>query len=309
MKWQHKATIARVCARLPFGDRLYRFGQRHVGQLRAQPLVRLATQLEMVRWLSAAGVAVHGARFFEVGTGHMPIVPIGFYLSGARECFTVDLNRRIDWGLTRRSLEWLAYNSAEVARLYGSGVIEPALFQERFARLRELRSNPQRFLECAGIRYLAPQDAAHTCLPSASFDCHYSITVLEHVAPPALRDILVEARRVLKPKGAALHFVDPSDHFAHSDPAIQLINFLRYSEAEWLRLAGNEFAYCNRLRASDFVALAASVGFSAVRTETKVDEPSRLALLQGFSIDPRFAGYSADDLCTTSLRVMWKCVT
>ena len=86
MKWQHKAAIARVCARLPFGDRLYRFGQRHVGQLRAQPLVRLATQLEMVRWLSAAGVAVHGGRFFEVGTGHMPIVPIGFYLSGAREC-------------------------------------------------------------------------------------------------------------------------------------------------------------------------------------------------------------------------------
>jgi SAM-dependent methyltransferase len=306
MKWQYKAAVARVCARLPLGDRVYRLGQRHLGELRARPLVRLATQIDMLEWLTASGVVVRDSRVLEVGTGHMPIVPIGFYLSGARECFTVDLNRRVDWRLTRHCLEWMVSHSGEVASLYRAELVEPAVFAERFARLRELCHTPRRFLECAGIHYLAPRDAADTGLPSASIDCHCSVTVLEHIAPGVLRDILVEAKRLLKPRGVALHFVDPSDHFAHADPSITLTNFLRYPEAEWLRIAGNEFAYCNRMRASDVMALAASLGFSVVRAETKVDERSVMSLRRGFRVDARFAGYSAEDLATTALRVMWK---
>ena len=98
------------------------------------------------------------------------------------------------------------------------------------------------------------------------------MTVLEHVAPQALEGILREARRILKPGGAALHFIDPGDHFAHSDRTISAINFLRYSERDWQRVAGNEFAYCNRLRASDFLSMAARVGFRATRTEIEVDK-------------------------------------
>lgn len=304
MRWQYKASVARVCARLPLGERLYRFGQRRFGNLRAQPARRLAAQVGMARWLSAYGMSVRGRDFFEVGTGHIPVLPIGFFLTGARQCITVDLNRRLDWDLTAETLRWIAARGEELRTLYAD-VVDHDLFAERLAKLSELRADPKRFLEQAAIRYLAPRDAAHTGLEAGSVDCHYSMTVLEHVAPPALEGILSEARRILKPGGAALHFIDPGDHFAHADRSISAINFLRYSERHWSRLAGNEFAYCNRLRASDFLALAARAGLRPIRTEVEVDAASREALRQGFPLDAAFQRYGVEDLCTTSLRVLW----
>lgn len=306
MRWQTKAAIARWCAQVPLGESLYRFGQRRFGELRVQPLPRLHAQLEMTRWLRAQGLSVRGADLLEVGTGHIPVVPIGFYLSGARRSLTLDLNRRIDWALTGQTLEWMASRPREMAALYGAEIVDPPVFEERFARLVEGRGRARQFLESAGIEYLAPRDAARTGMPAHSIDCHYSMTVLEHIPPPALQAILKEARRILKPGAVALHFIDPSDHFEQQDRSITPINFLQFSEREWLRLAGNRFAYCNRLRASDLLRLGAAAGFTLARSEATVDERSKRALREGFALDPQFAGYEVDDACTTALRVMWQ---
>jgi SAM-dependent methyltransferase len=193
-----------------------------------------------------------------------------------------------------------------LAVLYGSGLVEEAVFHERFAMLVDSKSNARRFLDKAGIRYLAPADAGNTRLPSGSVDCHYSMTVLEHIPDEMLQSILSEARRILKPNGVALHFIDPSDHFEHQDREITPINFLKYSDAEWRRIAGNEFTYCNRLRASDFLRLASNAGFGVIRCETVIDEASKSAVRDGFVIDQRFAHYGLDDLCTRTLHVMWQ---
>ena len=155
MRWQRKAAIARVCAQLPFGEYLYRAGQRRFGELRAQPARRLGAQVEMARWLSSYGMSVEGRDFFEVGTGHIPVVPIGFFLSGARQCITVDLNRRIDWDLTGETLHWIATHQDELAGLYQQ-VTRGEVFRERLARLVELRDEPRQFFDQAAVRYLAP---------------------------------------------------------------------------------------------------------------------------------------------------------
>ena len=212
-------------------------------------------------------------------------------------------DRRLDWDLTAETLRWIAARGEELRTLYADVVDHDLSRAPRKAV--GIARHPKRFLEQAAIRYLAPRDAAHTGLEAGNVDCHYSMTVLEHVAPPALEGILSEARRILKPGGAALHFIDPGDHFAHADRSISAINFLRYSERHWSRLAGNEFAYCNRLRASDFLALAARAGLRPIRTEVEVDAASREALRQGFPLDAAFQRYGVEDLCTTSLRVLW----
>lgn len=134
------------------------------------------------------------------------MIPIGFFLSGAAQAVTVDLHRRIDWGLTRDSLEWIASHRREVQELYAD-VASGDVFDERFSILVQWRDNPSRFLKEAGIEYLAPLDAAHTDLPSKSIDCHFSVTVLEHIPPAVLADIFAEAKRILKPTGTAIHFV------------------------------------------------------------------------------------------------------
>lgn len=304
MKWQRKAAIARICARLPFGDAIYKQGQKRLGRLRMDPRKRLGLQIEMCRWLIESGRSVQGARLFEVGTGHVPVVPIGFFLTGAAGTVTVDLNRRIDWGLTRATLQWLAEHREQLAALYPANIVAPEILQKQLDRLASTWHNPRDFLESAGIRYLAPQDAAHTSLEPHSIDCHYSVTVLEHIPKPVLSKILTEARRLLAPRGVALHFVDPSDHFQHQDSSITAINFLRYSEAEWRHWYDNRFSYCNRLRASDFLALVKDLGFGVVRSEATVDPASLEALRGGFKVDAAFNRYGAEDLCTTDLKLM-----
>jgi hypothetical protein len=303
MRWQHKANIMRVFANLPFGNRLYKWSQKRFGRLRAAPMERLPTQIEMTRWLIEQDMTFEGAKFFEVGTGHIPLVPIGFFLSGVAQTITVDSHQRIDWGLTRDCLAWMVSHRSDVERLYADSVRRD-VFSERFAVLKKWQDTPARFLKEAGIEYIAPMDAAHTNLPSQSMDCHFSATVLEHIQPAVLADIFTEAKRILKPTGTAMHFVDLSDHFQHQDKSIAQINFLKFSDSEWNQIAGNEFAYCNRLRASDYLKLFQRLGFAVKKIETSTDQESLNSLLNGFSIDPQFHTYANEELSVTTFRVM-----
>jgi hypothetical protein len=110
----------------------------------------------------------------------------------------------------------------------------------------------------------------------------------------------------LAPRGVAVHLIDPSDHFQHTDASITKINFLRFTETDWRSIAGNHFAYCNRLRASDYARLFSEAGFS-MADEQRVVDPDGVALLQrAFPVDARFAGYSDMDLCTTGYTVTLK---
>jgi hypothetical protein len=133
---------------------------------------------------------------FSEGAGHVPLVPIGFFLCGAGRVMSVDLHRRIDWGLTRDSLQWIAAHRSEVWALY-QGLVSEKVFNERFAILVGLAHEPERFFKEAAIDYLAPMNAADTDLPDHCVDCHFSVTTLEHIPPKDLRDIFVEARRIL----------------------------------------------------------------------------------------------------------------
>lgn len=115
-----------------------------------------------------------------------------------------------------------------------------------------------------------------------------------------------EAKRILKKNGIAIHLIDLSDHFQHQDKSITSINFLRYSEKEWDRIAGNEFAYCNRLRASDYLTLFEELGFDVCRYEIQEDDEARQRLEDGFQVDERFGDRSISDLCITQVRVVVK---
>lgn len=96
------------------------------------------------------------------------------------------------------------------------------------------------------------------------------------------------------------------NHFQHQDKSITKINFLRYSDEKWKRIAGNQFAYYNRLSISDYLALFKEAGFDVIRQEAYEDEEARKSLADGFSIDDMFCGYSVDDLYVTQLRVALK---
>jgi SAM-dependent methyltransferase len=302
MYWQYKAKIMKTCAFLPAGARLYKLIQKTFGRLMANPMSRIPAQVLMVQWILDMSGKVEGRTFFEVGTGHNPIVPIAFFLCGAKEIVTIDLNRRLDFGILKKSLLWMSENRNDIWRYY-DGVAEKAVFDERMDLIGRLKGSPEKLLSEANIQYLAPADAADTGLPDSSIDYHISITVLEHIPRADIQRILKETKRILKQNGVAIHFIDLSDHFQHQDKSITKINFLRYSEKKWDRIAGNEFAYCNRMRASDYLALFRKAGFDVCRCENLVDDEARESMADGFSVNEEFQKYSVDDLCVTQLKV------
>jgi hypothetical protein len=152
------------------------------------------------------------------------------------------------------------------------------------------------------LEYISPADSTKLELQDNSIDIHYSCDVFEHVPPPVLKDILLEAKRVLRSGGVVAHHIDLSDHFALSDPRIGSLNFLKFSEEAWKRLAGNRYMYQNRMRKPEFETLFHETDLSILYQETETD-PAALAVLDQPLFD-RFASYSEAELAVTALDIV-----
>lgn len=302
MKWQHKALLQRWIAGLPaaWGDRLYYFLQRRAGadQLglkNANPLGHFQAGVTIAELLRRRNISLRDRLCLELGTGrHLPI-PIALWLCGARGTCTVDLNPLLREDLVLEELAYARQHPDAVQAVF-AGHCDPALFAERWRRLRDAAPRLESVMTLAGIEYLAPADAACLPLPDASVDVHLSHTVLEHIDPAVLPAILREAQRVLKPGGLLVHRIGFLDHYSYTDPTITSVNFLRYSDAQWEALAGNRFACHNRLRGDEFERIFAAAGLTLLEQDRELDPAAAEAIRRGFPLDARFRGRDPDML-------------
>jgi SAM-dependent methyltransferase len=297
--WRVKGVTQKVLSVLPAGRRVNGVLQRTLGGLRdlsATVDSKIHDDwLVLVDHLRELQCEVAGATILEIGTGRFPTLPAGFALAGARRCISYDVERQLDWGLTRRMWErFETHLSAIAARL---GTSERAM-RERWSALAGARTLAE-FLERAGLEYRAPADARATGLPAASVDVVFSNSVLEHVDRAAIGPLMRESRRVLRPGGVAVHSVDCSDHYAYFDPGLTPIHYLRFGERTW-RLWNNALQYQNRLRPNDFLELAAGEGLQIVLNR-QAPRRELLARLDELPIARQFRHYSREQLCTTSV--------
>ena len=305
MNWKTKAKIMKICSFLPAGDEIYRLLQKTFGRLKANPISRIPTQVEMAKWILRTGGKIEGKTFFEVGAGHDLIVPIGFFLCGAEKIITVDLYKRIDSKILGRSLEWISDNRKHVWNYY-SGITKRSIFENSINLIDKFKHVPNKLLSEANIFYMAPTDAANTKFNDSCIDYHISTTVLEHISITDIENIMIEAKRILKGNGIAIHFIDLSDHFQHQDNTISKINFLKYSEKEWNSIAGNQFAYCNRLRASEYITLFRKLAFNVIKKEICQDDEAIKVMNDGFNINKEFRKYNVEDICSIQLKIAIK---
>ena len=257
MNWKLKAFIQNCVALLPssISYSTYYFIQRHFGNLKeVNPTRSFETSICVWNLIKKQGIDPLNKAFFEIGTGRIAAFPLAIYLMGGGKTVTIDLNPYLKGELVEAMLDYVFSHEQEIITLFG-----PALDKQRFERLREYYSNVsflvRTFLELCNIKYIAPGNAAETGLKAESVDFHVSITVFEHIPANVLIDILKEGNRIVKKGGLFIHKIDYSDHFSHSDKSISSINFLKYSDEKWGKLAGNRFMYMNRLRHDDYLQL------------------------------------------------------
>jgi len=280
--------VAYLPARI--GERVYYALQRTVGGLRdVDPEDRFRAALEMAQRLEARGRSLVDATVLELGTGWRLNVPLALWLLGAKRVVTVDLYRYLRLALVRKDLAALRTAPERFRTLFGRYAASDR-FRRRFDELLAFRGTGTDLLRLTGIEYLAPADASRLPLADESVDAHVSFTVLEHIPPDTLIAILREGQRVLRPDGLLVHCIDFSDHSAHSDPSISFVNFLQYDDVTWSRLAGNRYAFHNRLRVDEFATLIDASGVTTIALDSMPDARSIAALEAGLPLAARFRG-------------------
>lgn len=305
MHWKVKAAVQNAVSLLPApaSYATYYWLQRSFGRLRRiDPTRKLSEGLELWKRALAVGCDPSDKTFFEIGTGRVPLVPMSYWLMGARKTITVDLNPYVKGELVEECIQFIAENEGKIRRLYG-----PLLDEQRLSDLlalnRSARFSQAKVLDLCRIEYLAPCNAAQTGLQTGSVDLHTSHMVLEHIPPEMLAGIIQEGSRITRDNGIFIHRIDYSDHFSHSNKDLTAINFLQYSDAEWARYAGNRYMYMNRLRHDDFMDLFRSLGHQILEAQPDVDRRSQDLLARGvIKLDERFRSKPQDVL---SIRSAW----
>jgi SAM-dependent methyltransferase len=234
----------------------------------------------------------------EIGSGWYPTLPFSCYLGGAARVVTIDLNRHMKPELAQQCAELLGNHLPTIA---ATCKVPEAEVRERHRKLvSRLRGTDVAAATDGVIEYRAPGDARHTGLPDASLDLVFSNSVLEHVPGDAIRDMYVEARRLLPDGRIMFHSVNCGDHYAYNDGTINQLNYLQFSDDEWEKW-NNDFLYQNRLRAHEFVDMAEAAGFT-IELNTIDPNERKLGELRKVNVHPQFSSrFSPEQLCITSV--------
>ena len=166
---------------------------------------------------------------------------------------------------------------------------------DRLARLESATTIEDMFAN-ANIEYYAPGDVTSTGLPDNSIDLFYSYAVLDYVPLDALHAMCREARRLLKPSGRFYAFIGCSDDYSSFDRKLHNLDYLQYSDAQWVHLASNAFYFANRMREQEFIELFQQHGATVENIEHAL-RPEDVAHVTTLKVDNRFRRFTPRTKC------------
>ena len=272
MVWIFKAILQNTISLLPnsIANSLYYTIQCRFGGLKhTSPESRILAAKKICEYIVQNGGCISEKKFLEVGSGRSLVVPLYLWLMGASKIVTVDLNRYLKVEIFLKDIKYITSNLNN-PEFFSHDI----LCSDRFNQLFQLNVSDlsiKAIKDIFSIDYIAPGDATNLSVDDNYFDYHISYTVFEHIPPIILKNLLSEAKRVVKNGSLCIHCIDYTDHFAHSDSQISLINFYKYSDLIWKLLAGNQFMYQNRIRHSEIIDLYASAQHEIVDADCDVD--------------------------------------
>ena len=294
-KWVLKAIVQKTISFLPYKNSINYFFQKYITEGVELNDLHFENKITCARdhtdHLLKHKIA-NNATCFELGTGWYPVVPLSFYLIGAKQIFTIDLNAH----LTKITLlktfekyfEWKK-NGKLLSYL-------PQINDERWQQLEQLymRRNEldlKQLLSELNIVSIVG-DARRTDLLRDSVDFLCSNNTFEHIYPNILENILVEFKRILKPNGLMSHFIDMSDHFAHFDNSISVYNFLKFTERQWT-LIDNSIQPQNRMRLCQYQKMYKQL---EIPFNTNLIRPGDLNVISKIAVKAPYNTYNIKEL-------------
>lgn len=297
-KWILKALVQKAISFLPASHQINFLFQKHITrgvQLTEAYLVDRLIHFQHHERLytEQSQRKLEGLTTLELGTGWYPIVPLCCYLSGAEQCYTVDISALMNKTRLLETIQTLLkYDQAGKLSPYVKHILP-----ERKAALYRIDETAtlEGLLDQLHIQYLV-EDARQLPLETNSIDFITSNNTFEHVYPDILSDILREFQRVLRPDGGRMcHFIDLSDHFAHLDSSITIYNFLRFTEQQWT-LIDNDVQPQNRWRMPQYRDLYEQLNILILKEENR---PGSLEALATVPLAPPFDALPAAEVAVS----------
>lgn len=295
-KWMLKALVQRGLGMLPAAEFWNELFQTYITRSLVVSPGAVQGKLDHCR-LHLDAFRAHGSKkdeftVFDLGTGWLPVVPVGMYLSGAKEVHTCDISSY----LKPARVTYVLQQVVEYAERGELGKYLPAFVPERLERVREvLRDTATRtsaeILKPLNIHVIV-RDARHVELPNESIDLFTSTQVLEYIPATILADIFDHFLRLATPQAVMSHYIDLSDQYAAFDRSITPYNFLRFSSREWSWI-NNKLIPLTRLRLPEYRRLVAESGWriaDETNTVGTVEDLDRVPLAD------EFKQYSREDL-------------
>ena len=294
--WLIKSAIHRVISWLPQSQVWNGLLQTYVTRSTAMTPQTFEEKLEQCRrFLNFYRALRPGGEPFQVlelGTGWFPTVPVGLYLCGAGNIWTIDIDPLLSPDRLRAMLQFYCdYESSGVLKKF-----LPHYLPARMEKIRALLAGCEGKSATESLAHLnitvIVADAQRTPLPDASIDLFFSNGVLEYVPRPVLQGILKEFTRLSSADAVMVHRLNLVDQFSYFDRSITPFNFLKYTTDEW-RWRNSPLIWQNRLRISDYRELLTSAGFEIAEEDNASGKAEDLAAVP---LAPEFRHYSQADL-------------
>jgi SAM-dependent methyltransferase len=173
----------------------------------------------------------------------------------------------------------------------------PARVRENLRAILSANDFPDLYRRLS-LSYTIQKDGSLAGFADGSFDCVFSLHVLEHVTRERVNALCTDIYRVLVPGGFSIHQIGIDDHLAHYDRLCSPKQYLAYSDRTWKLFFENAVQYINRLQMSDWLKAFGAAGF-LVRDTLPI-----YADLSELRVDELYDGYGEDDLACRNLTVV-----
>jgi ubiquinone/menaquinone biosynthesis C-methylase UbiE len=293
-KWHAKAIVQKVISFLPGRHKINYWFQKNItkGVILSDEYFfdRLEHAQKHVAWFEKMNMNFSESRSMELGSGWYPVVPIYMFLKGMGSIYTLDISPLSDAVKLRQTLE--RYKSY-IESLEGEHTFKAERIETLLSLIQDENLDHQQMLDKLHITYLIADARNISTMESDSIHMIHSNNTFEHIYPAILKDILIEFKRVLHPKGHMSHFVDMSDHFAHADPSISIYNFLTFSKNTWEILIDNSVQPQNRYRYPQYQAMYEDLQIEIQESETR---PGNVNIIKSLKISKEFSTFTPESL-------------
>lgn len=295
MRWWIKAAMQKGISLLPGGRTLHHYLQRNVWRsLRINEPFLIDRLSHVAKHLNAWDYYHTNSlpqSALELGTGWYPIVPVGLYLSGIDQVYTVDQNQYFSETRFAELMTWLQdWHERGLLKQY-----LPSLLPARWEQLRQTYQQHQSaltpLLKSLNIHYWVG-DARALPYPDDHFELVHSNNTFEHIPAQILSELLSEMDRVLKPQSVMSHYIDMADHYSYGDANLSPFHYLRFTERQWSWIE-NRFQSQNRLRINQYETIYAEKGLESHRLEVELGNPVQLATVK---LAPPFSGFPSENV-------------